>query len=89
MSKIDDLDKFRELLDGEYSWPAKYTFKFIVPSDEETKVTKLFGEAAQVTLKPSSGGKYTSVTAQDAMDNADEIIEIYQKASKIEGIISL
>ena len=89
MSNIDDLDKFRDLLNGEYSWPAKYTFKFIVPADREANVTGLFSTTAEVTIKPSSGGKYTSVTAQDTMDNAEQIIDIYSKASDIEGIISL
>ena len=89
MSKIDDLEKFKELLDAEYKWPAKYTFKFIVPTADEAKVTKLFGDDAEVTLKPSSAGKYTSVSAQETMADADQIIAVYLKASKIEGIISL
>ena len=89
MSNFDDLDKFRDLLNGEYSWPATYTFKFIVPAGQEANVTNLFRETAEVKIKPSSGGKYASITAQDTMDNAEQIIEIYSKASNIEGIISL
>lgn len=89
MKKSEDQEKFRELLDEEYTWPAMYTFKFIVPADKEDEVRSLFPEQAEVITKPSSKGKYTSLTSQCSMNNADEIIDIYEKAAEIEGIISL
>ncbi len=89
MKKSEDQEKFRELLDEEYTWPAMYTFKFIVPADKEDDVRSLFPEQAEVITKPSSKGKYTSLTSQCSMNNADEIIDIYEKAAEIEGIISL
>ena len=82
-------DKFRELLDGEYTWPARYTFKFVVASGQINEVEALFSEEATISVKESSGGKYTSVTIQVEMAKADEIIDIYNKAANIEGIISL
>ena len=82
-------EKFRELLDAEYSWPARYTFKFVVPSDKTKEIESLFAADAEISIKESSAGKYTSVTIHVVMPNADEIIEIYNQASAIEGIISL
>ena len=39
--------------------------------------------------RESKNGKYTSITITKMMNNADEILYIYEKASKIDGIISL
>ncbi len=89
MDNEEDKDKFRELLDKEYDWPAKYVFKFIVPAGKEAEVQSLFKEGCEIKEKSSSGGKYTSTTIHALMANADEIITIYEKASDIEGIISL
>lgn len=65
-----------------------YMFKFIVPNGKESEVRTLFPKN-EITLKPSSGGKYISTTIQAMMDSADQILDIYDKASKIEGVISL
>lgn len=68
-----------------------YMFKFIVLSDNQklAQVESLFGDDAEMKLQPSSNGKYTSVTAREVMLSPDHVIEIYQKASSIEGIIAL
>ena len=82
-------EKFKELLDAEYSWPAPYTFKFVVSSGQLQAVQTLFSDEAKITIKESSGGKYTSGTISVEMANAEDIIAIYKKASEIDGIISL
>ena len=89
MNPGQDEEKFRELLDAEYSWPAKYTFKFVVSSGQIDEVKKLFSTDAEISLKESSGGKYTSVTVSMESSDAGQIIDIYTRASAIEGIISL
>ncbi|HEU4719016.1 MAG TPA: DUF493 family protein [Bacteroidia bacterium] len=72
-------------------WPSVYMFKFIVPSDNHriALVESLFGDDAEVKHQPSSEGKYTSITAREVMLSADAVIEVYKKASTIEGIIAL
>jgi len=84
-----DEGKFKELLNQEYSWPATYPFKFIVPAEEEKTIVALFTKEVEIKKKPSSGGKYTSITIYATMANADEILALYQAASSISGIISL
>lgn len=68
-----------------------YMFKFIVVSNNQklAQVESLFGDDAEMKLQASSNGKYTSVTAREVMLSADHVIEIYKKASLIEGIIAL
>ena len=44
---------------------------------------------AEIHTRKSSKGTYASVSVKTVALNANEIIEIYKKASKIKGIISL
>jgi uncharacterized protein len=82
-------DSFKELLNKEYSWPAKYTFKFILPGGQEKAIEELFKEGVEIKKKPSSGGKYSSITIYAVMSDADEIMALYRAAATVPGIISL
>ncbi|MBS1559591.1 MAG: DUF493 family protein [Bacteroidetes bacterium] len=81
-------ESLREKLDRFYSWPALYTFKFIVPSGKVEEVKKLFS-THEITEKISEKGTYTSVTIQMMARTSKEIVEAYQSVSGIEGIIAL
>ena len=73
-------------------WPLKYLFKFIVPSENQKveAVENAFnGIGAVIHTKHSKTGKYTSISIEVPMQNAQEIIDQYLKVSTIEGIISL
>lgn len=82
------LDSFKEKLDSHYAWPSLYTFKFIVPKGKEEAVRNMF-PMHQPSERSSKNGNYTSFTIQMMMSTTDAVIEVYQKASKIEGIIAL
>lgn len=82
------IQNFREKLDQHYSWPSLYVFKFIVPKGKEAEVKNLFPNHT-ATEKPSSRGNYTSVTVQIMAPSSDVVIDIYVKASTIEGIVAL
>ncbi|MEM6523290.1 MAG: DUF493 family protein [Bacteroidota bacterium] len=81
-------DSFKEKLENEYEWPALYTFKFIVPEQKIKELKQIF-EGHEVIEKASSKGNYVSLTSKVMAPSSDFIIEIYIKASKIDGIISL
>jgi uncharacterized protein len=81
-------DSFREKLDQHYQWPALYIFKFIVPSGKEPEVRSLF-PLHNATEKLSANGKYTSITFELMMPSADHVITVYERATKIEGLIAL
>lgn len=82
------INSFREKLDQHYAWPALYVYKFIVPTGQEDQVKKLF-PLNTATEKLSKQGKYTSVTIKVMMHSSDAVIEMYVKASEIEGIVAL
>ena len=87
MSKFTTAD-FKEKLEATMDFPALYMFKFIVTEDKKEQVEKLF-QGTELIVKPSSKGKYVSVTAKVMMPTSDRIIEVYQEAHKIEGLIAL
>lgn len=82
------INSFREKLDEHYAWPALYMYKFIVPTGKEDEVKQLF-PLHTVTEKLSKKGNYTSVTIQVMVQSSDAVVEMYIKASKIEGIVAL
>ncbi len=86
-----DFSSLRKKLEENKDWPSVYFFKFIVPSDNKKLaiVEALFGPEAQVNLKQSSKGTYVSVSAKELMMSVDRVIERYEKASEIEGLMAL
>ena len=84
----DAIRSFREKLNQYYAWPAVYTFKFIVPASKEAEVIALF-PTHHSAAKASKTGKYASITFQMMMPSADAVIDIYQKAATVEGLIAL
>ncbi|MFY0591579.1 DUF493 domain-containing protein [Roseivirga sp.] len=80
--------EFKKKLDDIHAFPTVYMFKFIVTEDKTGEVDKLFPNTS-LNYKPSSKGKYVSVTASVTMPSSDRVIEIYKEAKKIEGIIAL
>lgn len=86
-----DFDSLRERLE-ELSFPSVYMFKFIVKSDLQkiAQIESLFQpEKAEIIRKESSKGAFISISVKEVMLSADEIITVYEKASKIDGVITL
>ena len=82
------INSFREKLDKHYAWPSLYLFKFIVPTGKEQEVKNLFPRH-ETSDKLSKQGNYTSITVQMMMPSSEAVIEVYEKASRIEGIVAL
>lgn len=81
----------KERLSEGQAFPLLYMFKFIVPSDNKkiAQVNSAFNENAQISLKESSKGKFTSLTVKTVMLSADEVINKYRQLEHIEGLIAL
>lgn len=84
-------ERMRKALDLVHSWPAVYMFKFIFEPEEErlNAVLSLFPPEAEVLRKYSTAGKYLSITVNEVMMSADEVVARYDKAAQIEGVIVL
>lgn len=83
-------EKLYEQLDQQ-EWPRMYFFKFIAPSDSRTiaLITALFEDENNITLRPSTKGNYTSISIKEVMMSAADVINKYEKAAEIKGVISL
>lgn len=86
----DVLSKLRVQLELQ-EWPNVYMYKFIVPNHPEKVegVKQIFNDTALITLKSSKNGGFISITIEEVAIHVDMIIEKYQKASLINGIIAL
>lgn len=84
--------KLKRQLEDTTKFPAKYLYKFIVPTDanQVEEVKELFDNGgAVIDTKKSRTGKYSSVSIHLTVKSADEVIAYYKKAEAIKGIISL
>jgi putative lipoic acid-binding regulatory protein len=82
------VNSFRTKLDQHHHWPSLYVFKFIVPKTRVTELKDLFPQHT-TSEKASTKGNYISVTMQVMIPSSDVVIEIYQKAATVEGVIAL
>ena len=85
------LENAKSILWAQQKWPGIYFFKFIVPNDKVKLelVRKLFQFEENITYRTSKDIKFISLSCKQEMKNPDEVLAIYQKASEIEGVISL
>ncbi len=84
--------KLKGQLEDTTTFPSKYLYKFIVPTDgnQVEEVKNLFNKGgAVIETKKSKTGKYNSVSIYLNVKNAEEVIAYYKKADVIKGIISL
>ncbi len=86
-----DLEQFKNKLVETTSFPTVYMYKFIVEADNRNiaMVENLFDDDAEIHTKQSGNGKYISITCKQVSTSAEEIIELYRKASQIKGIMFL
>jgi putative lipoic acid-binding regulatory protein len=85
-------ERLRLELNSSMEWPSEYLFKFIVPTSPEKieRVENAFDQmGAVIDTKHSKTGKYTSVSINVQMQNAQQIIDKYLELATVEGIISL
>ena len=84
--------RLKSELEESTTWPAIYLYKFIVPTNATNinLVENTFNNmGAVIQTHSSKTGKYTSISINVTMQDADKVIEKYQELSTIEGIISL
>ena len=83
-----DPDRFQRLLDEQTDWPAPFTFKFIVPRNQLAELKQAL-DGYDIEARPSRRGNYISVTLRPVMGSSDEILSVYERVSRIPGIVSL
>ena len=81
----------RSSLEKVHDWPSVYMFKAIFEPAQERldAVLALFAPESEILRKYSAGGKYVSITVKEVMLSADDVIERYDRATAIKGVIML
>jgi hypothetical protein len=64
-------------------------FKFIVPKQEFKYLLDLFEPRDEINTRKSRNGNYISITAKCRVQSSEEVLALYEAASKIKGILSL
>ena len=90
MNEQSPFDGLKHKLEQE-EWPSTYMFKFIMPNDNESisKLLNIFGTANKQQLHNSRKGNYVSITIEELMMSAEDVIDKYEKAAQLKGVISL
>jgi putative lipoic acid-binding regulatory protein len=81
-------DNFKKLLDESNEWPVEYIFKFIAPKENMGDLKAVF-VGHEIDIKASSKGSYHSITSRIQVASSEEVVDVYQRAGAIEGVISL
>lgn len=84
----DKNEQFKNALDEHHQWPCPYLFKFIVPSENLSKVVELFPDT-EIQTRESKTGKYTSVSVETTMCSSKDVMEVYEKVASVPGVMSL
>lgn len=85
-------DRLTQQLADDRPWPASYMFKFIVSGNEQRieEVCQFFDPTqADIRIKNSSKGNYSSISITLTMASPDAVVQKYQEVSVVEGVISL
>lgn len=87
----DRKSELKELLDQQHQWPEAFLFKFIYKNEPTTEeqLRALFVEGAEISIKQSKKNSFNSMSVNSFMNSAQEVLDVYAKAGKIEGVISL
>lgn len=87
----DDIEKAKTILWAQQKWPGIYFFKFIVPNDKVKldQVRELFPPEAAFTYRTSKDIRFIALSCKQVMANPDEVLAIYKKAGKMDGVIPL
>jgi uncharacterized protein len=91
-SRDEFFERLKIELERNQIWPAEYLFKFIVPTNDDkiqAVQTAFDGMGAVIKTTKSKNAKYTSLSINVMMSDANAVIAKYIEVSGIEGIISL
>jgi len=80
--------RMHHLVEATHKFPCVFQFKFVVPTGACDAVRRLV-QKANVSTRISTGGRYTALTLRAKMDNADQVVSVYERASAIKGVIAL
>jgi putative lipoic acid-binding regulatory protein len=89
VKNMKNFEQLKKLLDQEYTWPAYYPFRFITKKDQKDELLRIFPKDHPVVFRPSRKGNYLGIHIDYMASSSDEVILIYEKMTKLTGVMSL
>lgn len=87
------------LLNQHHSFPGLYVFKLIgentsffydaVLSEISKELGEIMHQKASFFTRKSSRGRYLSITLKLEMESAEQVLRLYERFSKLEGLRSM
>ncbi len=87
------------LLNQTHSFPGLYMFKLVgentslfynaVLSAVSKELGELMAKEASLSTRKSSRGKYLSITLRLEMESAEQVLSLYERFLKVEGLRSM
>jgi putative lipoic acid-binding regulatory protein len=82
----------KEKLEHTHDFPEDYLYKFILTNDQSklTDIYRVFeGIKFTMTNRDSKNGKYTSISINAFVLDANQVIKIYKEVGLIKGVMML
>lgn len=82
----------KEKLESTHDFPEDYLFKFIITNEESkhTEIYRVFDDIKfSLNTRESKNGKYTSISINAFVLDADQVIRIYKTVGQIQGVMML
>lgn len=82
----------KEKLEDNHNFPEDYLFKFIFPNNHFllTELYQIFDKIKYtISTRESKNQKYISASILAFVMDSDQVIDLYQKVAKIEGVVML
>lgn len=87
----DNWSHLKAQLSEHQTFPSVYMFKFILSSDNQkiAQIEALFNNdsEAAISVRSSSRGRYVSITVKQLVCSVEQIIDVYERASVIPGVM--
>tara|TARA_Y100001968_G_scaffold295998_1_gene303824 strand:+ start:8237 stop:8560 length:324 start_codon:yes stop_codon:yes gene_type:complete len=90
-------ERLKTLLESQHAFPSRYTFKVIFHSIDgmEAQICAVVAEATglqlgphEVSLRKSSGARFTSMTLDIEVQNAETVLDLYKTLGGLENVVS-
>ena len=83
-----DTEQFKKKLEANHDFPCSYMFKFIVPIRKKEVLLNLLPKVA-IKTRRSTSNKFVSITLSMEIESSDKVIDIYNQAYQVEGLIAM
>jgi putative lipoic acid-binding regulatory protein len=98
MSDTDDNQgRMIDLLNQTHCFPTRFTFK-VIGLNRETLLSEVvtcvrsemsYEDPPEYSVREARGGRHIAITIEPLLDQAEQVLAIYDRLMKLEGIVML